>query len=243
MSPRSPSRHEASGAALIVFGDPMYARAYLIPPVAERLAVTYVLDLADARAQLPDLRDLRLALIDLELEQLGPDRVRAAEVGVPPSLGFAVEIHAHAPGAHVAALTRRGPAIHINAAHLLGVTYLHRQHCSGNLQELVHRAAEGGEAEDHVHRHQFLRRAARGRLTARQLDVAHGLLCGMTREDVAAYLGISGATVKSHIRKLLRSCGIDSTAELLRAYLRWSSRADERAAALLPERSTLGVER
>jgi DNA-binding transcriptional LysR family regulator len=53
-------------------------------------------------------------------------------------------------------------------------------------------------------------RAAETRVTARQLDVLRLLAEGKSTEDIAAELGLSGATVRNHIAALMSALGVHS---------------------------------
>jgi DNA-binding NarL/FixJ family response regulator len=55
------------------------------------------------------------------------------------------------------------------------------------------------------------------RCTERELDVLRHLMAGMTRTGVAAALGLSPNTVRTHVQSLLRTYGVHSTLALIAA--------------------------
>jgi DNA-binding NarL/FixJ family response regulator len=55
------------------------------------------------------------------------------------------------------------------------------------------------------------------RCTERELDVLRHLMAGMTRSGVAAALGLSTNTVRTHVQSLLRTFGVHSTLALIAA--------------------------
>jgi two-component system nitrate/nitrite response regulator NarL len=58
--------------------------------------------------------------------------------------------------------------------------------------------------DDHARLEQFTR------LTAREAEVLHGLVRGMSAEEIAADTYVSIATVRSHIRAILQKLGVNS---------------------------------
>jgi two-component system, NarL family, nitrate/nitrite response regulator NarL len=58
--------------------------------------------------------------------------------------------------------------------------------------------------DEHARLEQFTR------LTAREAEVLHGLVRGMSAEDIAAETYVSIATVRSHIRAILQKLGVNS---------------------------------
>ncbi len=58
--------------------------------------------------------------------------------------------------------------------------------------------------------------AAELRLSARELQIAHGFLDGLDEHGVAAQIGISEHTVHSHLQRLYRKIDVNSRCEFLR---------------------------
>lgn len=73
--------------------------------------------------------------------------------------------------------------------------------------------------DSHLHaaRHEASARVFADKCTERELDVLRHLMAGMTRSGVAAALGLSTNTVRTHVQSLLRTFGVHSTLALIAA--------------------------
>jgi DNA-binding NarL/FixJ family response regulator len=204
-------------AVLIVEDDEPYARLFIAPHFRAHTAVHFAYNVPQALAALDELRDLALAIIDLDLPGGQPfDPTR------PGGFGFEVvdKTRRCFPRATVVVLTGHLHATLVNTAQRLGAEYLVKDDCAESLHFMASRLLlethpQGAEAEAFVAR--FRDEHA---LSPRQTQIVAVALRGLQNPEIAAELGISVNTLKRHINGILEKSGEANLASITRRFLR-----------------------
>lgn len=178
-------------------------RSMTPPGVSLRTAANVL----SARAVIPLLSDLRLALIDLSM----PGPLWKSEAGVLPA-GFHLisEVAERFPRAVIVAFSAFHTTTTVKEASAHGALALLKVADSRALRLLLLHAANpfaGGRDLDALREEH--------RLTGREMDVLVCYARGAARSEVAESLSISEATVKSHVQAILRKTDSLTMRELL----------------------------
>ena len=174
----------------------------------EQCELVHAYNVPQGLAAVADLRDLRLALVDLNLPgsdytdldhpRGGFDVMRAARARFPAALVVAFTAHLH-------------PRL-VNAAQLMGAEYLVKERYRQNCTRLAERLTERDAASSHRTLVQEL--AVRAGLSRRQEQIVRRAVARLPQQQIADELGISVTTVRTHVSEILSRCGARSLAEI-----------------------------
>lgn len=150
--------------------------------------------------------DLSLILLDIDL---------------PDIHGFQVlrQIHAEEPGKRIIAISGNDTPAFIRQCISLGASGFISKTCSGQTMLSAIEIVLGGgsyiprEVLDEGHGKCLQAEAAPTMLTARQIEVLNLVRKGLPNESIADTLGISLATVKSHVRSILEALDVKNRTE------------------------------
>jgi DNA-binding NarL/FixJ family response regulator len=144
-------------------------------------------------------------------ESFGPDVV-LLDVRMPGGDGFQAldEIRANWPEIHVIMLSSSATAPEVNLARLHGAAgYVGKSVDRSTLLDVIHRVAAGGTC------FQPDEQSAIGSavLSPRELEVLRHLGSGHGNEDLGRALGVSGETIKSHLKSIFQKLDVSGRAE------------------------------
>jgi DNA-binding NarL/FixJ family response regulator len=167
-----------------------------------------VAECGDGREAVALYRQIRpdVVLMDLRLPGLGGAEATMA-------------IRAEFPDARVIVLTTFDADEDIYRAMQAGAkSYLLKDSAKEDIMQAILSVQAGGEMLPPGIAHRLAEREQRADLTARELDVLHQLGRGRSNSEIAADLGISEETVKTHVKAVFQKLGVnDRTAAVIHA--------------------------
>ena len=175
----------------------MVAR-YLAPwPLVQAFSAHQALE------RLVEIRDLRLAIVDLNL----PDALANAEYADQPWFALPARIRTQHPAVPIIIFSAHVNGRLVNAAHRLGAEYIFKEDCGANWTRVAKRLELTLLVDDWKSATYLQDLRERVKLSKRQVDVAALAIRGLGPVEIAGVLGISRNSVKRHAENLRRKTG------------------------------------
>lgn len=175
----------------------MVAR-YLAPwPLVQAFSAHQALE------RLAEIRDLRLAIVDLNL----PDALADAEYADQPWFALPARIRTQHPAVPIIIFSAHVSGQLVNAAHRLGAEYIFKENHAANWSRVARRLELTLLIDDWKRATYLQELRERLKLSKRQVDVAALAIRGLGPVEIASVLGISRNSVKRHAENLRRKTG------------------------------------